>query len=342
MIHHDLILPGVVSKILVGGRLKEATSLFPEKKVIFLSDENVIRCHKTAFETFPVISVGSGEIAKSFENVIKLYHALLKIEADRSCAIIGVGGGITTDITGFVASTFLRGVPFGFVATTLLAQVDAAIGGKNGVNLDGYKNMVGVIRQPEFVLCDLETLMTLDRKEFIYGFAEIVKYGAIRDQNLFTYLEANAEEALKMNMNILEKLVSESVRNKIEVVKNDEKEQGERKTLNFGHTFAHALEKLYKIPHGEAVAIGMVLAAQLSVNLGILKSSRAEQIIALLRRCNLPVKYNFDANEVVDAMKKDKKRSGDEIRFILLEDVGKAILKDIKIRDINHIINDLR
>lgn len=342
MIQHNLTIREKTSKILIGAKLSDAANFFPGKKVIILADENVIRFHKNSFPDFQVISIGSGENQKSFDQVIKLYHELLKLEVDRNSAIIGVGGGVTTDVTGFVASTFLRGLPFGFVATTLLAQVDAAIGGKNGINLDRFKNLVGLIRQPEFVICDLETLSSLDKKEFISGFAEVIKYGAIRDPSLFSYLEDKIEEGINMNREVMEKLVAESVKIKIDVVKNDEEEQGERKTLNFGHTFAHAFEKLYKISHGEAVAIGMVLAAQMSVNLRILEYSKAEKLQALIKRSGLPVNIDFDVDAVSNAMKKDKKRAGGEMQFILLEDIGKAVIKKVSLNDIKSILYDLR
>jgi 3-dehydroquinate synthase len=342
MIQLDLTLREKTSKILVGAKLRDAATLFPGKNVIILADENVIHFHSSSFPDLPIIAVGSGENEKTLEKVVKLYHELLKLEVDRNSTIIGVGGGVTTDLTGFVASTFLRGLPFGFVATTLLGQVDAAIGGKNGVNLDKFKNMVGLIRQPEFVICDLETLSTLKKKEFIAGFAEVIKYGAIRQPFLFTYLEEKIEEGINMNMEVMEKLVAESVRCKIEVVKNDEEERGERKTLNFGHTFAHAFEKLYQISHGDAVAIGMVLAGRMSVNLRILEYSKAEQLQALIKRSGLPASLDFDVDAVCNAMKKDKKRAGGEIQFILLEDIGKAIIKNISINDIKSILYDLR
>jgi 3-dehydroquinate synthase len=342
MIQHLLTIRDKTSKILVGGRLNDADSFFPGKKVILMADENVIRFHRDSFPDLPLISIGSGEKEKSLDRVTKLYLELLRLEADRDSAIIGIGGGVTTDITGFVASTFLRGIPFGFVATTLLAQVDAAIGGKNGVNLDRFKNMIGIIRQPEFVICDLETLSTLNRNEYIAGFAEVIKYGAIRHPSLFMYLEENIEDGINMNRDVMEKVVAECVKSKIEVVKNDEEEAGERKTLNFGHTFAHAFEKLYRISHGEAVAVGMVLAAQMSVNLRILEYSRAEQIHTLIKRSGLPVFLDFDVEAVSDAMKKDKKRAGGEIKFILLEDIGKAVIKSINLNDIKSILYDLR
>lgn len=342
MIRLELKLRDITSGIFVGARMKESSDYLKGLKKIILADENVIHYHRNSFPELPFLSVGSGETSKSMDNVIKIYRQLLDYEIDRSSAIIGIGGGITTDITGFVASTFLRGIPFGFVATTLLGQVDAAIGGKNGVNLDGYKNMIGLIRQPQFVICDLESLSTLDKKELIGGFAEIIKYGAILSPSLFSYLEEKIDDGLEMKLDVLEKLVVESVRCKIKVVSCDENETGERKILNFGHTFAHAFEKLYKVSHGEAVAIGMILAARTSVYLGSLQNDRAERILKLVSRSGLPVNINFDPDEVSDAIRKDKKRAGEEIKFILLEDIGKAIIKSININDIKSILHDLR
>jgi 3-dehydroquinate synthase len=159
-------------EIFIGGKIEPVISHLEKNKTVVMADENLLRFHPSKFAGFHVISIGSGESAKSMDQAIKLYHSLLKMEVDRGWTLIGAGGGIATDLSGFVASTFLRGISFGFVSTTLLGQVDAAIGGKNGVNLDGYKNMVGVIRQPEFVFCDIDSLSTLPEKEFIGGFAE--------------------------------------------------------------------------------------------------------------------------------------------------------------------------
>jgi 3-dehydroquinate synthase len=336
-----LVLGERSSEIIVGGSLRNADSLFTGRHTVILADENVIRYHRGSFPDLPLISIGSGERAKSLENTISIYRELMKLELDRSSAIIGIGGGITTDISGFIASTYLRGIPFGFVATTLLSQVDAAIGGKNGVNLDGYKNMIGLIRQPDFVICDLETLSTLDQKEFIEGFSEIIKYGAIRHPELFSYLEEKIEEGINKNPDVLQQLVAESVQCKIDVVSVDENETGVRKTLNFGHTFGHAFEKLYKVTHGEAVAVGMALAAKVSVNLGMLRPSGADRLLSLLRRSGLPDRIGFDADEVSDAMRKDKKRTGEKIQFILLEDIGHAVIKSIDLNETKSILHDL-
>jgi 3-dehydroquinate synthase len=338
----DLITSSGKSEVFIGGKTNEVFSRFDKNKTVVMADENFLRFHSARFSGFQVIPIGSGEDAKSMDQAIKLYHKLLDLEIDRGWSVIGAGGGIATDLSGFVSSTFLRGISFGFVSTTLLGQVDAAIGGKNGVNLDGFKNMVGVIRQPEFVFCDLDSLNTLPQREFLGGFAEIIKYGAIRDRNFFEYLANNIEKGVSKDMQVLETMIYESVKNKIEVVSNDENEMGERKTLNFGHTFAHAFEKLLKIPHGEAVGLGMVLAGRLSVNLGLLNASMAGELEELIRRTGLPVNTDFDPGLVAEAMKRDKKRAGEEISFILLEDIGKSVIKKIPVIDLKSILNDLR
>jgi 3-dehydroquinate synthase len=338
----NLITSTEKSEVFIGGNIDEVTSRFDKTKTIVLADENLFRLHPLKFNGFSVISIGSGEKAKSMEQAVILYHKLLEMEVDRSWSLIGAGGGIATDLSGFVASTFLRGITFGFVSTTLLGQVDAAIGGKNGVNLDGYKNMIGIIRQPEFVFCDIESLSTLPEREFLGGFAEIIKYGAIRDKKYFEYLDTHLEKGLSKDKLILESIIHESIRNKIEVVQADENEIGERKTLNFGHTFAHGFEKLYKIPHGEAVAMGMILAARLSVNLGLLDALKCTELENLIKRTGLPVQMEFDTDLLEDVMKKDKKRAGGEISFILLEDLGKAIIRKIQVNNLKSILNDLR
>ena len=338
----NLVTSAGKSEIFICSDFNIPLSRFDKDKTVILADENYLRFHSRKFDGYPVISIGSGEGAKSMDQAVILYHKLLDMEVDRSWAIIGAGGGITTDISGFVASTFLRGISFGFVSTTLLGQVDAAVGGKNGVNLDGYKNMIGIIRQPDFVYCDVSSLTTLPEREFLGGFAEIIKYGAIRDNKFFKYLNEAIERGISKDIAVLETMIYESVRNKIEVVQADENEMGERKTLNFGHTFAHGFEKLYKIPHGEAVALGMILAARLSVNLGMIDNTRATELESLIKRSGLPVRMEFDPDALADAMKRDKKRTGGQISFILLEDLGKAKIKSIAVSDIKSILYDLR
>jgi len=329
------------TKISIGERLAVLDEYIPTERVVIITDTNVWNLYGHTFLKYPVVKIGMGEEIKTIETVQQIYTELLAHEADRSTFIVGIGGGIVCDITGYVASTFMRGVRFGFVATTLLAQVDASVGGKNGVNFKGYKNIVGVFNQPEFVLCDMDLLATLPEQEIACGFAEIVKHGAIGDVALFEYLEANFAKALALDKDAIGKAVYDSVKLKAAVVNQDEKEQGERKKLNFGHTFGHAIEKTTAVPHGVAVSLGMVVASQLSVKKGLLPSTEAERIKVLLQNMGLPVKLEVDRKSVIDALKKDKKREGPEINFVLLDRIGRAVVEPIAIEELEAVVAEL-
>jgi 3-dehydroquinate synthase len=330
------------SSIYLGEKLENLSKYFPQgKKVIILTDENIVKHYAKHLQGFPIIQMGLGEKNKTLQTLEKIFEEMIRLEVDRSSFLIAVGGGIVCDVAGFVASSFMRGIKFGFVSTTLLSQVDASVGGKNGVNFQGYKNMIGVFAQPEFVICDVTLFKTLDPKEFISGFAEIIKAGAIRNKSLFDYLEANVNKALSYDEEALEKVIYESVKIKAQVVQNDEKEKGERRILNFGHTFAHSIEKNLGILHGEAVSIGMVLASKASVKLGLLSQQEAFRIEKVLIAYQLPVKLNLDKSKVFDALLKDKKREGDYINLVLLKGLGNAIVQKVSIKDMEDIVNDL-
>jgi len=330
------------SRILVGEDIRNAGSYLPDKaQVIIITDTNVRKLYQKDFPDAPVIEIGTGEGIKTLETVNDIFRQLLEMEADRSAFILGIGGGIVCDITGFAASTYLRGVDFGFVSSTLLSQVDASVGGKNGVNFSGYKNMVGVFRQPDFVICDMNLLKTLPEREILCGFAEIVKHAAIADSAMFGWMETHWEKALSLDTDAIEKLVHDSVRIKSGIVNQDEKEKGERRKLNFGHTFGHAVEKITKIPHGQAVSVGMTVAAALSVRRGYLKSEDADRIRTLLTNLKLPTRISLDREKVLDALKKDKKRKGGSIHFVLLRHIGEAIVEEIRIKELEDVIHDM-
>lgn len=322
------------SSIFIGERLSNLPNHLPSGRVIIITDDNLLRLYRSELPSLPVLSIGSGESVKSLETVKNLYETLVDLEADRSTFLVGIGGGVVCDVAGFVASTFMRGLRFGFVATTLLAQVDASVGGKNGVNLGGFKNLVGCFNQPEFVLCDLRLLDTLPEGEVANGMAEIVKHALIADAGMFAFLEERAAEALALDSATIEKLVGRSVAIKAGVVGRDERESGERRILNFGHTFGHALEKVGGWSHGEAVSIGMVLAAGLSVKMGRLSAVAYRRMTALLRRLRLPVAAAADPKQVLEALRRDKKREAAVIRFVLLDDIGRASVKEIGIREL--------
>jgi len=328
------------STILVGESIRSLKKYGPLERAVVVTDENVRRYYQKDFPPCEVIEIGSGEKVKTLETVREIYQRLTEIEADRSSFIVGIGGGVVCDITGFVASTYMRGVDFGFVSTTLLSQVDASVGGKNGVNLGGYKNMVGVFNQPEFVICDLNLLKTLPEKELLSGFAEIVKHAVIGDPELFSYLEANYERGLSLDTEVIQRLVCDSIVIKSSIVNRDEKETGERRKLNFGHTFGHAIEKTAGISHGEAVSAGMVIASELSKKRGYLSPEEAEKIVTLLKKLKLPYRIQIDHSGVLDALKKDKKRNGISIHFVLLKALGNAFVEEISINELGEAVKD--
>jgi len=328
------------SVIRVGETLERLGRYIPSENVVIITDINVKGLYGHEFPPHPVITVETGEKIKTLHTVEYICKELIALGTDRSTFIIGIGGGIVCDITGFVASIYLRGVRFGFVSSTLLSQVDASVGGKNGVNFKGYKNMIGVFNQPEFVICDLNLLKTLPKKEILCGLAEIVKHAAIGDADLFTYLEEQSQEALALDMDVVEKLVYESIVIKSDIVNQDELEKGERRKLNFGHTFGHAIEKTTGVPHGEAVAAGMVIASALSARKEFLPADDAERIKNLLQNLELPTQLKADRKMVLDALKKDKKRQGDRIFFVWLNAIGNAFVDRISVGELKAVIDE--
>lgn len=324
---------------MIGECLKNLSNYIPSQDVVLITDETVSRYYQKDFPEFRTITIGTGERIKTLDTAGMIYQELLDMDAQRSTFIVGIGGGIVCDLTGFVASTFLRGVRFGFVSSTLLSQVDASVGGKNGVNFKGFKNMVGVFNQPEFVICDLGLLQTLPERELLSGFAEVVKHAVIEDRNLFAFIENNEAKARALDQAVLERLVHDSVVIKSAVVNRDEKEKGERRKLNFGHTFGHAIEKTTGIPHGEAISLGMVLAASLSVRKQLLSEEELRRIIRLLENLGLPTILEYDKKEVMASLKKDKKREGEHIHFVLINGIGKSVITEISIQELNQMID---
>jgi 3-dehydroquinate synthase len=330
--------PAGRSKILIGEAFDRLAELLPGGKTVFVTDKSVAGLYESRFPPGPVIRVEGGEAHKTLQTVQKVYEALIDAGADRSSYIVGIGGGIVCDVAGYAAATYMRGVGVGFVATTLLAQVDASVGGKNGVNLRGYKNIVGTFRQPDFVLCDPKLLRTLPAKEAVNGLAEVVKHGAIGDPELFGYLEAYPEAARNMEETAVERMVSASVTFKAEVVRRDEKERGERRILNFGHTLGHALEKVSSISHGEAVSVGMVAASAWAAKRGLLPKKEATRISRLLESLGLPVTMEADTDAIMDAISKDKKREGDRIHFVFLRRIGEAVVEPISLAEAEKMV----
>ena len=330
-----------VSSIHVGERLEALESYLPSSHGVVITDENLKKYYQKDFPDLPVITIGTGEQVKTLATVEYILREMLRYSCDRSSFVVGIGGGIVTDIAGFAASIFMRGIKFGFVSTSLLSQVDASVGGKNGVNLDAYKNMTGVFSQPEFVLCDLELLKTLPEKEISNGLAEIVKHALIADPNMFDYIETHYKKALSLDYDTIFRLVSDSVDIKSKVVQQDEKESGERRKLNFGHTIGHAVEKIERDGHGRAVAMGMMAAARFSEKKGLVGTSDISRIQALLSKLNLPTRIDFSAPDIIDAASRDKKKQGSSLYFVFLKKIGKAIIEKISFQEMNSFISEM-
>ena len=274
------------------------------------------------------IDVADGDSSKNLRQVAKLYETLLDFGADRQTVLVALGGGMIGDLTGFVAATYLRGIPFVQVPTTLLAMVDASVGGKTGVNLARGKNLVGAFHQPRLVSIDVETLGSLPARERAAGFAEVIKKAAIWDAAFFERLERDAEALTALEPDALVPVLEQAVRIKAEVVSRDEREQGLRMLLNFGHTMAHALEALLryrKLRHGEAVAIGMVYAARRSEALGCSPPGTADRLERLCQRFDLPTQLlPFERRAYLTALRVDKKKRDSRIHYVVLEGIGRA------------------
>lgn len=331
-----------LSSIHVGESLKNLPDYLPsDGQAVIITDTNLEKYYRNDFPDLPVITIGTGEKIKTLSTVEILLRKLLDHDCDRTSFIIGIGGGIVTDIVGFTASVFLRGVDFGFVSTSLLSQVDASVGGKNGVNLDAYKNMVGVFNQPRFVICDLDMLQTLPQTEISNGFAEIVKHALIYDTDMFDYIQTHRKEALDLDRDVIFKLVADSVRIKSSVVERDEKEAGERRKLNFGHTIGHAIEKIERAGHGRAVSVGMAAAALFSAQQGLISPKDVDRIKQLLSGLNLPISSSLPAQEIIRAASKDKKKQGQDLYYVFLEQIGQARVKKIPYSEMNRFITDM-
>lgn len=320
----------------VGDLLRE---LLPNKRVIVISDANIDRTHRDIIAPYERILIGLGEQAKSFATLEEVYRRLIEMEADRSTFILGVGGGIVTDIAGFVASTYMRGVEFGFITTSLLGSVDASVGGKNGVNISGYKNMVGVFSQPKFVICDVALLHTLSDREFRAGLAEVIKTAILGDVELFEKLEQTSFKELRKEDALLEDIITRSVRVKAEVVAEDECERGRRRILNLGHTVAHAIEKCTsKFTHGEAVAVGLHHIASSALTLNIISAEEAQRIFDILEKYGFSTALPVDRKQLIKAIKSDKKRKGQELHLILPTAIGRTEDRAVTFEELEAIL----
>ncbi len=302
---------------------------------------------RSGFDILEVI-IPDGEEHKNFNSLKRIFDELLNYKLDRSSALIALGGGVIGDITGFAASTYMRGISYIQIPTTLLSQVDSSVGGKTGINHELGKNMIGTFWQPKLVWIDVDTLKTLPKRELVAGIAEIIKYGVIYDRNLFDFLEQSRNEILKLNKKAIKYIIKRSCEIKAEIVSKDERESGLRSILNYGHTIGHAIETVteYKsFLHGEAVAIGMYIEARLAQMLNLIDNSEVLKIRSLIDSYGLPSELppSLKIEEIFLSMQLDKKAIAGELKFILPEKIGRVVIyKGITEKKIKKLIQELK
>ncbi len=291
--------------------------------------------------------IPAGEASKRLELAERAFEFAYEAGLDRRSVVLALGGGVVGDFAGFLAAAYMRGIPFVQLPTTLLAH-DSAVGGKVAVNLSSAKNIIGAFHQPLAVIYDIDALSTLPLREMRSGYAEAIKHGIIRDAELFAWIEARTEQILANDPQVMAELLARSCRIKAEVVSADEREHGLRAILNFGHTIGHAVESLAgygRLRHGEAIAIGMICAAELSVKMGLCTPDAAESIASVVKAAGLPtqIPHDLDADELLSSIKRDKKATGGTLTFVLMRAIGKVeIVKDVPEKLVRDVIEDRR
>jgi len=318
------------------GGISQLRKITDPKATILLTDENVYKAHSKRFKGWNTIVLKAGEEYKVQATVDAVVESLIEMEADRKTTLVGVGGGVITDLTGYIASVYMRGLRFGFIPTSILGLVDASIGGKNGIDVGQYKNMVGVIRQPSFILHDMVFLNSLPQKEWENGFAEVIKHACIRDAAMFAALEENQLNTYQKKKTAICDLVERNALIKLKVVQKDEFEKADRRLLNFGHTLGHALETQYELLHGQAISIGMTYACHLSEQLTGFRDT--ERVVRLLEKYQLPTYASFDKAKTFNVLKMDKKRERKEMNYVLLDRIGKGVVKTISLKKLEQLI----
>jgi len=310
--------------------------LVDKAHTVVVTDENVFQAFPGKFKGYNTIVLKAGEQHKVQDTVNYIVDQLIGFRADRKTVLIGVGGGVVTDITGYAAAVYMRGIRVAFVPTTILAMVDAAIGGKNGIDVGVYKNLVGTIRQPEFLLYDYSFLKKLPQDQWVNGFAEIIKHSCIKDAAMFRELEGNKLSYFRKNKSALAALIRKNASIKSAVVQKDEFETGERRLLNFGHTLGHAIENMYALGHGQAISIGMAAACRISAQLTGFKDTA--KVVKVLNQYELPTEMAFDKQQAMTILKMDKKRERTTMNYVLLEKIGKGVVKQLPITELEELI----
>lgn len=336
MITASYIFSGQRVKYYFEQSIKGVDSYCDRAKTVFITDRNIFRYYAEFFENRKVIVLEPGEAGKNMNTVERIISQLIEMGTAKDHFIIGMGGGVVTDITGFVASIYMRGVPFAFIPTSMLAMVDAALGGKNGVNSGLHKNMAGTTTQPRWIIFDRTVLYTLPHEEWVNAFAEIIKYAAVFDEQLFTQLEQYTLDEFRGRHYLTARLLYICTHIKSLVVEKDVYDTGERRLLNFGHTLGHAIEKTSGLPHGKAVAAGMAFAAGLSEQ--FTGFSEKERLVQVMEKFGLEPLQPYNKEQVADIMKLDKKREQEHINFILLKKIGKGIIHPIPVSDLGQMI----
>lgn len=320
-------------------RFSELKKITDPVKTVLITDQHVYKAHSKIFKGWNTIVIKAGEDYKVQATVDALLDQLIKMGVDRHYTLVGVGGGVVTDLTGYTASIYMRGLRCGFVPTSVLAMVDASLGGKNGVDVGVYKNLAGTIKQPAFILFDISLLSTLPLKEWRNGFAEIIKHASLFDKRLFTQLSKRRLQFYQTNTTALAQLIKKNAVLKLQLVTRDEFENGERRLLNFGHTLGHALEKQYELSHGEAISIGMTAAAQLSEKL--CGFTQKDKLVSVLSQYGLPTYAAYDTKKVFRVLSMDKKKAGEAVHYILLKELGSPVQQQIPFVKLEKLLTSL-
>ena len=341
----DINLGSRISSVYIGETIRHIEKYAPPSNTVIITDTNLDFHYSEYFAPYRKIVISTGEGIKNLATVEKIALELVELGADRNTFILGVGGGIVSDIAGFAASVYMRGLKFGFVSTSLLSQVDASVGGKNGVNLQGLKNMLGLFNQPEFVICDHEMLSTLPDHEFINGIAELAKTACLDKEGLFEYVSGSRDKILARDNDAIHESVLRCVKFKASVVEEDEKESGIRRILNLGHTVGHGIEKVTGMDHGYAIAAGMGFICDLSSKMGLMSENEGREIKSLLEYFSLPsglkgIIRDDDIDGLIRAIAGDKKKEGSSINFVLLRGAGNPLIKGIPLNEIENLIRE--
>ena len=325
--------------VVFDGSFDELDTWAPAASIIVVTDENVFNAQPHRFKSHKTILVPAGESHKQQQTVDTIIAELLAMQADKQSVLVGVGGGVVTDMTGYAASIYKRGIRLIQVPTSLLAMVDAAVGGKNGVDVGPYKNMVGTIYQPDVLLYDYSFLETLPAVEWVNGFAEIIKHACIKDAAMFAFLQQKTPTDFIRDRSLIASLVEQNVKIKLSVVLSDEFETGDRKLLNFGHTIGHAIENSYDLSHGFAVSIGMAEALRISEAINGFQSADRLSVLQLLEQYGLPTHINYDPEKIWELLVLDKKRNAAGMGYILLDAIGKGKVSTIPLPQLNDLLN---